>query len=179
MLDNELNNFLYVLPAGEPAPGQNPDPKVNPDNGSHCPIGAHTRRGNMRGFPDADTPSQYHRIIRRASAYQLPYPPVGTDPGERGLMGLFLSGCLRDQFEFVQRSWINTRGGFSLVKDKSDPVMGEEPNGSGTFDETIGIPKAKNKLKGMSSFVATRAGAYCFFPGVDGIAWIGKQAGKG
>ncbi|MEO7691485.1 MAG: hypothetical protein ABIS51_19535 [Sphingomonas sp.] len=180
MLDNELNNFLYVLPAGEPAPHQNPDPTVNPDMGSHCPIGAHTRRGNMRGFPFADTPSVYHRIIRRASAYQLPYPPVGTDPGERGLMGLFLSGCLRDQFEFVQRNWINNwigPSGFSSVKDQSDPVMGEEPNGSETFDETIGIPKAKNKLKGMSSFVATRAGAYCFFPGVDGIAWIGGLKG--
>jgi len=95
-------------------------------------------------------------------------------------MGLFLSGCLRDQFEFVQRNWINNwigPSGFSSVKDQSDPVMGEEPNGTGTFDETIGIPKAKNKLKGMSSFVATRAGAYCFFPGIDGIAWIGGLKG--
>jgi hypothetical protein len=29
----------------------------------------------------------------------------------------------------------------------------------------------------MSGFVTTKAGAYCFFPGIDGIAWIATQKG--
>ena len=171
-LDNELNNFLYVLPAGAP----DTDPTANPDAGSHCPIGAHTRRGNMRGSPFADTPAVYHRIIRRAAAYQTT-PAAGTP--ERGLMGFFLSGCLRDQFEFVQQNWINNwtqSSGFSLVPDTNDPVMGAAPNGAGPFSETLGVHKDNLQLAGMNAFVTTRAGAYCFFPGVDGIAWIAGQA---
>ena len=174
MLDNKLNDFLYVLPNGNPDNG----PNVDPDKGSSCPIGAHIRRGNMRGYPLAETPSVYHRIIRRASAYQAPYPPKDAEPGERGLMGFFLGSCLRDQFEFVQQNWINNwtqQTGFGGVRDTTDPLIGTPEDGD--FFETIGIPKQKQRLKNMQAFVYTRGSAYCFFPGIDGIAWIAAQTG--
>ena len=173
ILDNELNDFLYVLPKGAP----DTDPTENVDAGSHCPISAHTRRGNMRGSPWAETkPDNAHRIIRRAASYQTPYAPDRPDTGERGLMGFFMGACLADQFEFVQQSWVNNPSGFSWSKDTTDPVMGVLQLGETDFFQTVGAPKDKLKLQGMASFVTTRAGAYCFFPGLDGIAALAAGA---
>ncbi|HEY5724168.1 MAG TPA: hypothetical protein VIT45_17800 [Allosphingosinicella sp.] len=170
LLDNELNDFLYVLPNGEP----DSDPTVNPDAGSHCPMGSHIRRGNMRGSPFADTPSVYHRIMRRAAAYQIPYDENDRDSGERGLMGFFMGSSFVDQFEFVQASWVNNRAGFDGMPDIADPVMGTNPANGAHFTETLGGgPRDAFTFKGMDGFVHTRASAYCFFPGMPGLEWIG------
>jgi hypothetical protein len=170
LLDNELNNFLYVLPGGAP----DGDPGKNADPGSNCPIGAHIRRGNMRGSPFADTPAQYHRIMRRAAAYQIPYDESDRNTGERGLMGFFMGSSLGDQFEFVQHNWVNNRAGFSGVPDTADPVMGTNPADGSSFVETLGAGRRDGfTLQGLEGFVHTRASAYCYFPGMDGLAWIG------
>lgn len=170
LLDNELNDFLYVLPNGEP----DGNPADNPDPGSHCPMGSHIRRGNMRGSPFADTPAVYHRIMRRAAAYQIPYREDDRHSGERGLMGFFMGTSFGDQFEFVQASWVNNRAGFDGMPDIADPVMGTNPADGTKFVETLGGgPRDAFTFQGMESFVHTRGSAYCFFPGMDGLAWIG------
>jgi len=172
MLDSKLNDFLFVLPDGEP----DVDPTINPDYGSNCPVGAHIRRGNMRGSPFADTPAVYHRIMRRAEAYQVPYDPDDRDKGERGLMGFFMGTSFSDQFEFVQRSWINNAAGFGGVGDTTDPVMGTLGDDQGGFYETLGGLDSSYTFTPMTGFVTTKASAYCFFPGIDGIAWIASQS---
>lgn len=170
LLDNELNDFLFVLPKGEP----DTDPTSDPDPGSHCPMGSHIRRGNMRGSPFADTPSVYHRIMRRAAAYQIPYDENDRHTGERGLMGFFMGSSFVDQFEFVQASWVNNRAGFDGMPDIADPVMGTNPEDGSKFTETLGGgPRDAFTFQGMESFVHTRGSAYCYFPGMDGLAWIG------
>jgi hypothetical protein len=41
--------------------------------------------------------------------------------------------------------------------------------------QTLGAGKDRFTLQGMTSFVTTRASAYCFFPGIDGLAAIAAK----
>ena len=173
MPPQKINDFLYKLPGG------------GMDMGTVCPIGAHTRRGNMRlsvpndaqpSFPGA--PTRDHRILRRAMPYQLPYEPDNrNDPTtERGLAGFFLGASMMAQFEFVQHNWINNPDGFYIALDPADPLMGVQVPPPALF-ETVPTSAAKpgknNKVRPMASFVITKASAYVFFPGIDGIAYAG------
>jgi len=166
----ELNDFNYVLPDGDPTQ----PPATDPDTGTNVPIGCHIRRGNSRDFPYAN-PSENHRIMRRAMPYQFPYTPETPDGGERGLMGFFLSATLKGQFEFVQKNWINNGvngSGFSSVSDPADPLMAAtNPTYETVPLATTGAP-SRNRIQPMSSFVTTRGSAYVFFPGLDGIRFI-------
>ena len=168
--DADLNDFTYVLPDG------------SFDYGKGCPVGAHARRGNMRlgetnnsapPFPGA--PSNQHRVLRRAMPYQLPYKSDNrNDPTtERGLCGLFLGTSMLEQFEFVQHNWIN-HAFYTDLPSQGDPLMG-------TIDSPgLATPTKphdfKSKIGPIDSFVVTKASAYLFFPGHDGIAWIADQA---
>jgi hypothetical protein len=180
--DDELNNFLYVraqggLPDGDPSEGPGGSsqyPNVLPDSGANCPIGSHIRRGNMRGWPDADTPAVFHRIMRRAAAYQAPYDPEHPKKGELGLLGFFMGSSLAAQFEFVQQNWINNTNGFAGVTDTNDPAMGMNADPGVPFTETLGGGRSDAYTLQLQSFVTTEGSAYCFFPGMDGIAWIGR-----
>lgn len=169
----QLNNFQYTLPSGDPA-----DPTKNPDVGTNCPVSSHIRRANMRNFPLASSSAAKRRIMRRAMPYQMPYDARNRDSGERGLMGFFLCACLTEQFEFVQDNWINNgTQAFSIGnKDYADPLMGTNPDpAGGSFTETLRKPGGKfgdNEILPMSSFVTTKGSAYLYFPGIAGIAWI-------
>ena len=166
----KINDFEYKLPDG------------SMDYGVVCPVGSHARRGNMRltdpndsnpQFPGA--PSKNHRILRRAMPYQSPYRPENRDDPntERGLMGFFLGTSFLDQFEFVQHNWINAAF-YTDLPGKADPLMGAKtPAGLATPTK----PKDfKTKIAPLASFVTTKASAYLFFPGIDGIRFIGNPA---
>jgi deferrochelatase/peroxidase EfeB len=162
----KINDFEYKLPDG------------SMDFGKVCPVGCHARRGNMRlslpndsnpQFPGA--PSKNHRILRRAMPYQSPYRPEDRDDPktERGLAGFFLGTSFLDQFEFVQHNWINARF-YTDLPGTADPLMGaENPRG-------LAFPSAprdiKRKIAPLASFVRTKASAYLFFPGIDGIRYV-------
>jgi deferrochelatase/peroxidase EfeB len=170
----DRNNFQFVLPNGDPKqpPGQ------SPDLGTNCPVSSHIRRANMRHFPLASSDPSKRRIMRRAMPYQTPFDRDNRQTGERGLMGFFLSACLLEQFEFVQKNWINNGSNpFSLANDPADPVMGTNKilPGGGPITETLpkpGQPLRDALVLTMDTFVTTRGSAYCYFPGMDGIRWI-------
>jgi deferrochelatase/peroxidase EfeB len=166
MPPQDLNNFQFNLPKGDPKQ----DPNLNPDLGTNVPIGCHIRRGNMRSSPAGEGNAQNHRIMRRAMPYQLDYKDgTSRDTGERGLMGFFLGSTLVGQFEFVQQNWINNSSGFSSVGDPADPLMGgEDPEYISTPTE----PESEVQLQPLESFVTTRGSAYVYFPGIDGIGYI-------
>jgi deferrochelatase/peroxidase EfeB len=170
----KINDFLYVDEAGKP------------DMGQGCPIGSHARRGNMRLAQPGDispafagAPTCDHRILRRAMPYQLPYNPDNPDDPatERGLAGLFLGTSLMEQWEFVQHNWINNPDGFYIVLDPADPLMGDA--GSMPMFETAPTdtkPPGRNfRIKPMANFVFTKASAYIFFPGIDGIRFVAGE----
>ena len=169
MPPQKINDFLYKLPDG------------SADMGTGCPVGAHIRRGNMRvsvpndlnpSFPGA--PVCNHRITRRAMPYQIPYMPEDrNNPNtERGLAGFFMGTSLMEQFEFIQSNWINNTAGFYIVTDPADALMGV-PVAFETIPTSTARPGKYNKVRPMANFVVTKASAYVFFPGIDGIRYVG------
>jgi deferrochelatase/peroxidase EfeB len=174
----QLNNFGY-----------------GDDTGDGCPMGAHIRRTNPRDTKTRlfnGSPVSHHRVLRRAMAYQDPYDSNNRDTGERGLLGLFMGTSFLEQFEFVMQDWVNNQTGFGTEQAPADPLMGTntttDNNGKLTcapFYETIPTkdnphPTRKNpayELTPMNSFVHTKGSAYCYFPGIPGIAYLGSLTG--
>jgi Dyp-type peroxidase family len=139
--------------------------------GYKTPCGSHIRRMNPR---DADVAGivRIHRMIRRGTSYGTPLPDgVLEDDGvDRGLMFAFVGAHLGRQFEFVQSEWLNDSNFFGGAVGK-DPIAGAG-DGSGTFD----IPKrpVRMRVHGLSRFVVTRGGEYCFLPGLRALRWLAE-----
>ncbi|MBC7927859.1 MAG: peroxidase [Bryobacteraceae bacterium] len=148
----------------------------NDPAGKLCPFGAHIRRNNPRKSSVAGDGGERHRIMRRGLPYGVPFDPKNPDDGiERGLLGLFICGNLRDQFEFLMKDWVND-GDFAGLGTDRDPVLGNQPSAGGRFRFPVqGKPQVV--LRGMKSFITTRAGAYVFLPGLGGLRYLAAMPG--
>jgi hypothetical protein len=166
MSDNELKDFDYGTDTiGQP-----------------CPFSAHTRRSNSRGGPLVVTVGDKvnHRIMRRADAYGPPY--IGTDDGkERGLAGHFMCAMLSNQFEFVMSQWVN---GANFAGGKAlsgiDPLLGNVgnvPNVPNEDEFTYWENGKAVPVDGLSRFVTTKGGLYCFLPSITAIKWMAQNGG--
>jgi Dyp-type peroxidase family len=161
----KYNSFDYV-------PTPNSPDAFNDRKGYRCPVGSHIRRMNPRNSTVAGNSGLKRRIIRRGLPYGPPYDPDRPDDGiERGLLGLFIGVSLKDQFEFLMSDWAN-KGTFAPgLGDAKDPVLGDNAAADSTF--TIPVQGAKPiVLTGLSRFVTTRGGAYCFLPSATAIRYI-------
>lgn len=170
---DQLNDFEYVNKDGSGDP-----------NGVRCPIGAHTRRVNPRGQPikGQGVPggsNNSHRLIRRGMPYGPAYVPGTPDDGvERGLLGYIINASIENQFEFVMREWINGYDfvGASRLNPKSKDVMVSRE--SDPSQSVFEIPQSNGapplQITGFSSFVTTRASAYCFLPSITALKFIAK-----
>ena len=168
---DQLNDFDYVNKDGSGDP-----------QGVRCPIGAHTRRVNPRGQPIRGQgipggSNNSHRLIRRGMPYGPKYVPGSPDDGiERGLMGYIINASIENQFEFVMREWLNGYEfvGASRLSPKSEDLI--ESCKSNPSDSVFEIPQPNGnpplKITGFSSFVTTRASAYCFLPSIAALKWI-------
>lgn len=139
--------------------------------GYKTPPGSHMRRTNPR---DADVAGvvRLHRMVRRGTAYGplLPEGVLEDDGADRGLMFAFVGAHLKRQFEFVQSEWING-GEFLGLGEARDPVAGPA-DGRGSF--TIPRRPTPRRLHGLSRFVVTRGGEYCFMPGLRALRWLAE-----
>jgi Dyp-type peroxidase family len=139
--------------------------------GYHTPCGSHIRRMNPR---DSDVAGvvRIHRMIRRGTSYGPPLPNgVLEDDGlERGLMFAFVGANLGRQFEFVQSEWMND-GSFFGGSATKDPVAGAN---SGADAYSFPRRPLAVRLKGLSRFVVTRGGEYCFVPSLRALRWLGE-----
>jgi Dyp-type peroxidase family len=139
--------------------------------GYKTPLGSHTRRSNPRDTAVAGV-VRLHRMIRRGTVYgpELPEGVLEDDAQDRGLMFAFIGAHLGRQFEFVQSEWVNG-GEFLGLGDTKDPISGAN-SGDGAFS----IPKRPipKRLRGLSSFVVTRGGEYCFMPGLRALRWLAE-----
>ena len=139
--------------------------------GYHTPCGSHIRRMNPR---DADVAGvvRIHRMIRRGTSYGPPLPDgVLEDDGmERGLIFAFVGANLGRQFEFVQSEWMND-GSFFGGGATKDPVSGANSDA-----DAYSFPRRPlaRRLTGLSRFVVTRGGEYCFLPGLRALRWLGE-----
>ena len=145
------NDFKY---------GQDPD-------GVQCPLGAHIRRGNPRDALGLGTIlTARRRIIRRGMPYGKPYSQDTPDDNDRGLLFLACNVRIAEQFEFIQKQWLNDASPFGLG-DIPDPVSGLWPAGSHRPLVVTGRnPEVRTDLH---SFVTTKGGEYFFAPSVSGL----------
>ena len=147
------NNFLF---------------KADDPIGYKTPLGSHIRRMNprdarrrrRRADPSHDPP---RNRLRPA----LPEGVLEDDGADRGLMFAFVGAHLGRQFEFVQSEWMNDSAFFGDGKER-DPVSGGD--GEGTY--TIPRRPIRRQLKGLSRFVITRGGEYCFLPSLSALRWL-------
>ena len=172
MTTEQMNNYEYVNADGSG------DPK-----GLRCPVGAHMRRINPRGQPvtgqsQPGGSNNTHRIIRRGMPYGPTYDPTQPYDGiERGLLGYFINASIENQYEFVLGHWVNDSefaGAVRLNPKSKDPMIGTQDPAESIFviPQASGAPPIK--ITGFSSFVTTKAAAYCFLPSISAIKFISK-----
>ena len=143
--------------------------------GYRCPIGSHIRRMNPRGQRVAGDGGHLHRIVRRGIAYGPAYDPAHPRDGQaRGLLGLFIGVSLRDQFEFLMTQWANDGIFTAGLGRTNDPLIGAQDDGAGTF--AIPRPGGSVVLHGLTRFVTTRGGAYCFLPSISAVRYLAALA---
>jgi deferrochelatase/peroxidase EfeB len=165
-----LNDFEYVNANGSG------DPK-----GLRCPVGAHMRRINPRGQPvvgqgQPGGSNNTHRLVRRGMPYGPAHDPNKPYDGiERGLLGYFINSSFENQYEFVLGQWVNDSefaGSVRLPPKSKDPIIGTQNPEESIFV----IPQANGapaiKITGFSSFVTTKAAAYCFLPSITAMKLI-------
>jgi Dyp-type peroxidase family len=143
------NDFLYR--GSGPATGADPHER-------RCPLSSHIRKVNPRGDTGNLAKERDHRIARRGIAYGA-YP---ADP-EVGLLFQCCQRSLEDQFEFLQKTWMNPAA--APTNDAGmDPVAGaacgSHQNWPKTWDTGL-----KVKLD-FGAFVTLVGGAYFFLPSI-------------
>jgi Dyp-type peroxidase family len=142
--------------------------------GLSCPIGSHIRRANPRDSLLPDPVSSLrtlkrHRIVRRGRSFGM-LPPRASQPSannyEQGIMFVALNADFEQQFEFIQRNWINGSAFGGLFAEK-DPLLGD---GRGVV--TIPERPVRRRLQDVPQFVTTRGGGYFFLPGINALKFL-------
>ena len=166
----QMNNYEYVNADGSG------DPK-----GLKCPVGAHMRRINPRGQPVSGQgvpggSNNTHRLIRRGLPYGPTYDPAQPYDGvKRGLLGYFINSSIENQYEFVLGHWVNDSafaGAVRLNPKAKDPMIGTQDPSESIFviPQADGAPPIE--ITGFSTFITTKAAAYCFLPSVTALKFI-------
>lgn len=159
-------------------PSKNNDFRYSDDAKGHaCPFGAHVRRTNPRDDPTGPTDAQVrrHRIIRRALPYGEWLPEGTRDDVDRGVMFGVICADLENQFEYVQRNWINASISSRelSVQADMDPLVGAH-DGSGK----LWIPDRTKPAFcwELPRFVDVDGGAYFFVPGLSALSQLAGEA---
>jgi hypothetical protein len=87
---------------------------------------------------------------------------------------LFIGVSLRDQFEFLMTQWANDGIFTAGLGRTNDPLIGAQGNGAGSF--SIPRPGGSLILHGLTRFVTTRGGAYCFLPSISAVRYLAALA---
>jgi hypothetical protein len=89
----------------------------------------------------------------------------------------FINANIENQYEFVLRQWVNDSEFAGAVRrnpKSKDPLIGTQNPAESIFV----IPKADGgppiEVRGLSSFVTTKAAAYVFLPSITAIKFIAK-----
>jgi Dyp-type peroxidase family len=183
--DGDANNdFLLseATPAVTLADGAHPGagfPPAQPDpNGRRCPFVAHIRKVNPRDDP-TDTGGPRQTRARLALRRGIPYGPakdperLREDDGvDRGLLFMSYQGSIRDQFEFVVKTWVNRAnaphdsspptGHDPLIGQSSDPRFVRLPHDPDPADDEFALP--------AEPWVVMTGGGYFFTPAVSALS---------
>jgi Dyp-type peroxidase family len=153
------NDFTY---AGDP-------------EGLRCPLGAHIRRANPRDALGFGTlMSARHRIIRRGKAYND--DPADAPPGwASGLVFVAVNARIEDQFEFIQRFWLND-GSRQRVGTARDLFAGAS---SSTSAAVVQFESGPIVIEPVPPLVRTMGGGYFFAPSMAGLRSLAKWPARG
>ena len=152
------------------------------EQGSRCPVGAHTRRANPRDALDpffgtrnaapGSALTNRRRIIRRGSPYGD--SSQGDDASEHGVIFMAICGSLFRQFEFVQQQWLQYGSSFNVGND-TDPLVGGHPPGAKFVIPTDqASPGTPFICANVPQFVETRGGEYFFVPSLSALRQIAE-----
>ena len=180
------NNFLFDsdtpalqvhTDAGHPYTDSFPIAKADPV-GLRCPAVAHIRKVNARdsatdmGGGDAAYTRRILRIGIPFGTFVEPkdrYTDVGT---ERGLLFMSIQASIENQFEFLQRAWINddTR---PRMPSGNDMIAGQNQPAPGSIRRcTLIGPGPDFRLHALSTdkqWVFASGGEYCFVPSLSAL----------
>jgi cytochrome P450/deferrochelatase/peroxidase EfeB len=164
------NRFDYGDPQAR-ALGVTPDPQ-----GAVCPFGAHVRRANPRSSLVMGR-AFAHRLIRRGQPYVSRWTPEQTTPQpENGLAGLFICGNLEEQFEFVQRHYINGDLGSGNARNLHDPIAGRHRPGEARFVFSPGRGLPDVTIDNLPQWTTTVGSLYLFMPGLHALRLLARGA---
>jgi Dyp-type peroxidase family len=171
----------YVPPLSDPGvadPALGNDASLNNDfeygadpTGLIVPLASHIRKAYPRdeqlpGSTPAESESvtQTHRLLRRGIPFgsSLGAECHGSASDQRGLLFLAYQRSIEDQFEFVQRSWVNNVN-FPATGAGQDPIIAQSP--SAPFPVPPAFPTAATAPT-LAHFVTTQGGEYFFAPSI-------------
>ena len=137
-------------------------------HGEVTPHFAHIRKSNPRA-PEA----QRHRLIRRGIPYGPELPRnVGDDGLDRGLLFLAYQASLSNQFEHVQREWLNNAK-FPAPLTGRDPVVGQ---GEGANELIVPMKGGSPASITLGQFVKMTGGGYFFSPSIETLTQLARVA---
>ena len=161
-----------------PSPGQEVANDFNfreDREGSRCPFHAHIRKVNPRGTtPLTSSESERRRrIVRRG----IPYGPLLEDAADaaapRGLLFMCFQQDIDHQFEFIQRTWVDSvifpKGILLESNTGDDPLIGQDPDEAQRWPKRWDDPSAGRKTFNFESAVTLRGGEYLFAPSIPFI----------
>ena len=134
--------------------------------GASCPLGAHVRRANRRSEQDGGR----HHLIRRGVSYGEELPPDQEDTRKRGVYFVAFNADLEDQFEFVQKQWLN--GPVGNGSHSRDPLVGVGPERGMVIEGDPGAGRLPILLLDLPNFVTFQGGQYYFYPALAGLRWL-------
>lgn len=156
-------------------------------DGLRCPFQAHIRKSNPRrtagGQPLAG--EKAHIMARRGIPFgqREVTPAIESQPeqfpsgGGVGLLFQSFQADLREQFEFIQKTWVNDAMFPNLIPARHtgiDPIIGQSPRPADPKDRSYEWPAEYGKPgapvpKSFDAFVTMKGGQYFFAPSIDGL----------
>ncbi|MGW2703407.1 Dyp-type peroxidase [Streptomyces sp. NPDC001340] len=162
---------------------------TNDPNGVITPLFSHLRKTNPRdGLIDGEPVDEKEfldrrRIIRRGIPYGAPFDPASPGGGpdeERGLVFICYQADLVDQFEFMQRNWVNTPNfpPGRTPKPGPDPMvsgaLSKIGDGDVSFETDAGGGKTTITTLHFRPFVHTEGSLYAFTPSISTLRSLGE-----
>ncbi len=135
--------------------------------GERTPLFAHIRKSNPR-----DPEANYHRLIRRGIPYGPALAPGADDKQDRGLLFLAYQASLANQFEHVQRHWLNNAK-FPAPQTGRDPLVGQ-PGGANEL--VLALKGGHPVTLTLGQFVTMTGGGYFFSPSIEALTQLAKVA---
>ena len=181
MVVGRFKDGTPVVASSAPSPGSEVlndfDYRRQDEDGLRCPAHAHIRKANPRGTTPLTSleSERRRRIARRGIPYGKPLPgvadgtPANPDPeAPRGLLFMCFQQNVEDQFELIQRTWVDNKifpAGILFQTDTGDdPLIGQDRDEAQRWPKRWGDKEAGKKTFNFESAVTLKGGEYFFAP---------------